>query len=175
MAKDDATLVAQTIEAVRTAPTLDDAIDAVVRLLRPRFDLWHASFCEQPTGEPHLRILASWSLADSVFDPGTEISATISQMIVTVLAELREGNPVAFAVGEDRESLVDHLLEAQGVSSVVTIPVTYDDQDLLFLALGASRPEAFHDAGRQFFTALSLGISEPIRRLVTTSNGTGPA
>ena len=167
MAKDDATLIAQTVEAVQKASNLDEAIEAVVRLLRPRFDLWHASFCEQPTGEPHLRILASWSLADSVFDPGTEISATISQMIVTVLAELREGNPVAFAVGEDRESLVDHLLEAQGVSSVVTIPVTYDDQDLLFLALGASTADAFHNAGRQFFIDLSLGISEPVQRLVS--------
>lgn len=166
MLKDDTTLVTQTIEAVQKASTLDEAVEALVQILRPRFDLWHASFCSQPAQEPHLRILASWSLADSVFETGTEVSATISKMIVAVLAELREGNPVAFAIGEDRESIVDHLLGAQGISSMVTIPVTYDDQDLLFLALGASTPEAFHNAGRQFFTELSLGISESVQRLV---------
>ncbi|WP_019873510.1 GAF domain-containing protein [Sporichthya polymorpha] len=169
MAKDDATLVAETVAAVQDAASLDDALHGVVRLLRPRFDLWHASFCAQPSEEPSIRILASWSLAESVFDPGTEINATISEIILRVLDELREGNPTAFLVGEDRESIVDHLLEKQGVSSVVTVPIHYDGQLLLFLALGASTGEAFHTAGRRFFTELSLGIGETVVRLVSPS------
>jgi hypothetical protein len=174
MESDDKLLI-RTVEEVRAAENLDEAVVAVVECLRPRFDLWHTSICTHPTGQPNMKVLAGWSLADSVFDAGTEISASISRMVVAVLGALREGNPVAFVVGEEQDSLVDHLLGKQGVASVVTIPVHHDDRGLLFLALGAGRQDAFHDAGNRFFTDLSAGVADTLLRLVSTHQDSGIA
>ena len=162
----DEKLLIRTVEEVRVAENLSEVVEAVVECLRPRFDLWHTSICTHPAGQPHMKILAGWSVADSVFDAGAEVSTTISRMIVAVLAALREGNPVAFAVGGEQDSLVDDLLGEQGVASVVAIPILYDERGLLFLALGAGTQDAFHDAGNRFFTDLSAGIAETVVRLV---------
>jgi len=56
-----------------------------------------------------------------------------------VLAELHAGNPARFVVGGDPDSLVEHLLAANGVSSMVTVPIHCDDEGLLLLALGTVR------------------------------------
>ncbi|HVE24542.1 MAG TPA: hypothetical protein VNC22_04030 [Sporichthya sp.] len=169
----DGKLLARSVEEVRVAETLDEAVVAVVECLRPRFDLWHTSICTHPAGQPNMKILASWSLADSVFDAGAEVSATISRMIVAVLSALREGNPVAFTVGGEADSLVEHLLGKQGVASVVAIPISHDESGLLFLALGAGTQDAFHDAGNRFFTDLAAGIADTVVRLVGAVHDTG--
>jgi len=166
----DTTLVAQTAEAVRDAATLDDALNAVVHVLRPRFDLWYGAICSHPIDDPHITILAKWSLAESVFDAGTAINANISQIIVGVLAELHAGNPARFVIGGDPDSLVEHLLASSGVASIVTVPIHNDDEGLLLLALGTSTQDAFLDAGRSFYLELAHGISDTVLRLVTTKS-----
>jgi hypothetical protein len=166
----DTRLVSQVADAVRSAATLDEALAALVQFLRPRFDLWYAAFCSHPTADPTITILASWSLAESVFDAGAEVSTSISQIIVGVLEQLRAGNPARFVIGGDPDSLVEHLLADQGVSSVVSTPIHCDEQGLLMLALGTSSPDAFLDAGRNFYLDLSHGIAETVLRLVPTKN-----
>ena len=165
----DPALVARTIEAVRSATSLDEALTAVVSQLRPRFDLWHASFSTYPTDAPVVRVLASWSLADTVFEAGTEVSATISKTVVTALETLRQGHGVSITVGADSTSLVDHLLREQGVASVLVLPVHRDERAMLLLALGAGSPDAFRDAEKGFFTGLSLGISDAVVRFASTA------
>lgn len=167
----DHDLVAQAIDAVRDAADLQQALDALTRLLRPRFGLWYASVCSHPTDAPSVSVLASWSLAESMFDAGAEVSSTISRTVETVLSTLREGRGASFAVGGDPGSLVDHLLQGQGVACVLTLPIYCDDHDLLILVLGASDKDAFDDAGKGFFTALSKGIREEVLRLAPAANG----
>jgi GAF domain-containing protein len=164
----DTTLVAQTAGAVRDAATLEEALAAAVQVLRPRFDLWYAAICAHPTDDPHIMILAKWSLAESVFEAGTAIAANISRIIAGVLAELHAGNPARFVIGGDPNSLVEHLLAGQGVASMVTVPVHCDDEGLLLLALGTSTQDAFLDAGRSFYLDLADGISDTVLRLVST-------
>ena len=103
----DAKLLIRTVEEVRVAENLTEAVEAVVECLRPRFDLWHTSICTHPAGLHHMKVLEGWSLADSVFDAGAEISTTISRMVEAVLGALREGNPVAFSVGEHDSLITD--------------------------------------------------------------------
>jgi GAF domain-containing protein len=164
----DTTLVSQTADAVRGAATLEEALTALVQVLRPRFDLWYGAICSHPTDDPHIMILAKWSLAESVFDAGTAIAANISQIIVGVLAELHAGNPARFVVGGDPDSLVEHLLASSGVASIVTVPIHVDDEGVLLLALGTSTQDAFLDAGRSFYLDLAHGISDSVLRLVST-------
>jgi hypothetical protein len=163
----DTTLVAQTADAVRDATTLDEALAAVVQVLRPRFDLWYGAICAHPTDAAHITILAKWSLAESVFEAGTAIATNISRIITGVLSELHAGNPARFVIGGDPDSLVEHLLASQGVASVVTAPIHLDDEGLLLLALGTSTQDAFLDAGRSFYLDLAHGISDTVLRLVS--------
>jgi GAF domain-containing protein len=164
----DTKLVSAATDAVRGAASLDEALAALVQVLRPRFDLWYGAICSHPTDAPHITILAKWSLAESVFDAGTAVATNISGIIVGVLAELHAGNPARFVIGGDPDSLVEHLLASQGVASVVTVPIHRDDEGLLLLALGTSTQDAFLDAGRGFYLELARGISDTMLRLVTT-------
>jgi GAF domain-containing protein len=167
----DSRLAARTVEAVRGATNLDEALDALVTQLRPRFQLWSASFGSHPAGAPVVTILAAWSVAESVFVAGTEVSVTISRMVEEVLATLREGRAATLAVGTDPESLVDHLLREQGVASLIALPIHLDDRGLLLLTLGSSTKDAFLHAGKGFFTTLSVGISDAVVRLTAATNG----
>jgi hypothetical protein len=99
-------------------------------------------------------------------DAGAAIAADISQIIVGVLAELHAGNPARFVVGGDPDSLVEHLLAANGVSSMVTVPIHCDDEGLLLLALGTGSSDAFLDVGRSFFIELGHGLSKTVLPLV---------
>jgi len=164
----DTELVSAATDAVRRAATLDEALSALVQVLRPRFDLWYGAIGSHPTDSPHITILAKWSLAESVFDAGTAVATNISAIVEGVMAELHAGNPARFVIGGDPDSLVEHLLASQGVASMVTVPIHGDDEGLLFLALGTSTQDAFLDAGRGFYLDLAHGISDTVLRLVTT-------
>jgi hypothetical protein len=164
----DTELVSAATDAVRGAATLDEALAAVVQVLRPRFDLWYGAICSHLTDAPHITIIANWSLAESVFDAGTAVATNISRIISGVLVELHAGNPARFVIGGDPESLVEHLLASQGVASIVTVPISRDDEGLVLLALGTSTQDAFLDAGRGFYLDLAHGISDTVLRLMTT-------
>jgi GAF domain-containing protein len=166
----DTQLVLQSVDAVKRAGDLDTALLALVTVLRPRFQLFHASIATHPEGAPHFRVLAAWSLADSLFDKGAEISATISEKVEFALETLRKGRPLAVNISGQNPSLVDHLLREQGVASILVFPVQYDDQALMIVALGSSTTDAFLDAERGFFTALSMGIRDTLTRLSTATN-----
>ncbi len=167
----DSTLVTQAVDAVRGASNLDEALDSLVRLLRPRFELWYACFGSQPAGATHVTILAAWSVAESLFDAGAEFSSEISPTAQLALETLWQGRPAAFTVGTDPDSLINHLLREQGIASVLALPIHRDDRSLLVLALGSSSSDVFLHAASGFFTALSLGISESILRFATTAKG----
>jgi hypothetical protein len=165
----DTDLVGRAIDATRAASDLDEALGALVAALRDRFALWFASIGCHPAGAPGVTVLATWSVAETVFEAGAEVSATITPMVTTVLQTLREGSGATITLGSDPESLVERLLMGQGVASALMLPVHCDEQILLVLTLGSSSPSAFSDAGSGFFTALTTGIRPVVRKLATTS------
>lgn len=166
----DIQLVGQAVDAARAASSLDHVLEELVRHLRPRFDLWHATLSLHQTGAPEVNVLAAWSLTDSVFDAGAAVSATISRTVIDLLETLRAGHAATFTVGADPESLVDQLLREQGVASILALPIHCDERALLLLTLGAGSERAFQDAEKGFFTALSLGISGTVLRFASASN-----
>lgn len=167
----DATLVTQTVAAVRAATSLDEAVDVLVQHLRPRFELWSAGFATQAAGSTAVTILASWSPVDSLFDTGAEFSATISETVQLAFETLWEGRAATFTVGGDKDSLADYLLREQGVASILLLPIHRDDRNLLLLGFGSSAADVFLHAEGGFFTQLTLGISEAVLRFATTANG----
>ena len=167
----DATLVTQTVDAVRGASSLDEALDVLVAHLRPRFELWYACFGSQLAGAPTMTILAAWSVADSLFDEGAEFANSLSPTVELALETLWQGRAVSFTVGQEPESLLDHLLVEQGLASVLALPIHCDDRSLLALALGSSASDVFLHAAPGFFTTLTAGISESILRFATSANG----
>jgi hypothetical protein len=171
MEPDNHSLVSLTSEAVGGAATLDEALDAVVRVLRSRFGLWHASFCAYFYSTGNFRVLASWTVSDSVFEAGTEVSATISQTMAAIVRALQSDDAISFVVGAEAESLVDELLAGEGVASAVCVPVLHDGRAMLFLALGAGTKDAFQDSGPAFFSALSIGIGDSVQRLLGMDDG----
>jgi hypothetical protein len=167
----DATLVTQTVAAVRGATSLDEAVDLLVKHLQPRFELWAVGFCSQVSGSTAITVLASWSPVDTLFDAGAEISADVSQIVQLTLGTLWKGQAATFTVGSDNDSLVDYLLREQGVASLLLLPIHRDDRILLMLGLGSGAADVFLHAEAGFFTMLSVGISESVLRLATTANG----
>lgn len=163
----DTTLLLQTVDAVHRAASLDDALAAIIGVLQPRFDLWYASFATIPGGSDQVRMLASWSPAETVFQPGTDISTTISTTAQAVIDALRQGHPVLTGMS-DSNSLLGHLLTQQGVAELVTVPVHCDDSSLLMLGLGSSKTDVLGSAATGFFEGLAAGIREKILRLANS-------
>jgi len=166
----DSELAGRAIEGTCAAGDLEGALDALMTSLRARFELWYGCFAAHEAGAPAVKVLASWSVAESVFDAGAEVSATISPRVISVLETLREGSGAAFAVGTNPDSLVEHLLKEQGVASALALPIHCDERSLLLLTLGSSAPNAFQDAGRGFFTTLSTGISAYVQKLAAATS-----
>jgi len=165
----DTDLAVRAIEVTCAAPDLDEALNALVTTIRSRFELWYGCFASHTTDAPAVKVLASWSVAESVFDAGAEVSATISPIVISVLETLRQGSGATFVVGGNSDSLIDHLLEEQGVASLLALPIHCDERSLFLLTLGSSSPKAFQELRGGFFTTLSTGIQSSVLRLAAAT------
>ena len=163
----DTTLLLQAVDAVHRAVSLEDALGALVGVLQPRFELWYGSLATIPGGSDQIRMLACWSLAETVFQAGTDISATISPTAEAAIEGLREGHAVLTGTS-DPNSLLSHLLTQQGVAELVTVPVHSDDASLLMLGLGSSKPGVLGTAVTGFYEGLAAGIREKILKLANS-------
>jgi hypothetical protein len=163
----DTALLLQAVDAVHDATDLNAALLALVDVLRDRFELWYASFATVPTGSTQVQLLATWSLAETHFDPGTEISTTISATAEETMQQLREGRAVLLGTS-DAGSLLGYLLSQQGVASLLTLPVHSDESSMLLLGFGSSSKESLRTAIPGFYEGLAAGIKEKVLRLANS-------
>lgn len=163
----DTALLLQAVDAVHDATDLNTALLTLVEVLQDRFELWYASFATVPTGSSQVQLLATWSLAETHFDPGTVISTTISATAEETMQQLREGRAVHVGTS-DGGSLLGHLLRQQGVASLVTVPVHSDESAMLLLGFGSSSKESLGTAIPGFYEGLAAGIKEKVLRLANS-------
>ena len=155
---------------VRGAGDLDQLVTEVVKALEHPLQLWHANLAvvvpEQGVG----RVLAAWSRTDSVFEAGTEVALSISTKLEQAVRILSDGDAVIIDMGGGGGSLVDHLMQQQGVASALGIPVAARDY-LFVLVLGSSDGPALRELGKDFCLAVSDLLTEPLERLPLTQSG----
>ncbi len=154
------------VDRAHHAQSLSDVISALVGVLQPRFALCHASIAIVPASGETVRILATWSLADSVFEAGTEISASITEEFRTLVSSLADGHIVSMSITPESGSLLDHVLRQQGVAAVVAIPIVTDEHGLVLLGLGSCSADAFKAVRQSFFAGLGAGIHRRVEALV---------
>lgn len=161
----DTALLLRAVDAVQDAPDIAGVVDALARELRTRFDLWNVSACRLRTLAPNVEILASWSVAESVLGPGTEVSASITPYINDLLELTSEGKAVHTAVGNDPESIIDFLLHQQGIRQATLQSVNRDDSGMLFLVLGSGTDGLLSTMPLPFYAGLAAGIRPRVLEL----------
>jgi|GEM_PF-4366754 len=168
--RQDTDLLRRAVRTVQDARSLDDVVHGLVAELRNRFELWHLGVVTVPAGASRFRVIASWSMADSAFVPGTEVEASISPGMLELLDRLLADEIVVAEMDSSGQWLVDHLMREQGVASVVAVPVHHDENGLLFLGLGSSAMGPFQEISEGFFHGLAAGIRGRLVEL--TASGT---
>lgn len=154
----DTDLLRQAVRSIQDATTLDDALRILVTHLQTRLELFHASIATIPAGGHHFLILASWSMSESTFVPGTQVSTSIAPPVERFVEALMRDDVAIGDTDPSGDSLPDYLLREEGVVSMAGIPVCHEDGALLFLALGSSASKPFHEVGDHFFHGLAAGI-----------------
>ena len=152
---------------VGTAGDLDQVVTEVVKALEHPLQLWHANLAVIVPEQAVARLLAAWSRTDSVFQTGTEVALTISTKLEQAVRILGDGDPVIIDMGSGGGSLVDHLMQQQGVASALGIPVAVRDY-LFVLVLGSSDAAALRELGKPFCLAVADLLAEPLDRLPLT-------
>ena len=161
----DTALLLKAVDAVQDAPDLDGVVTALARELRSRFDLWAVSACSLRTLATHVEILASWSVAETVLQAGTEVSASITPYITDLIEQASEGRAVHTAVGNDPGSIIDFLLHQQGIREATLQSVNRDDSGMVFLVLGSATEGLLSRTPPPFFAGLAAGIRPRVLEL----------
>jgi hypothetical protein len=159
-------LLMRAVDSIGHGTTLEAAFAALVKVLQGPLELWHASLSvlspEAGTGT----IVASWSMTESAFEPGTEVSTSISEGVRATADALVRGEIVLGSVPGAPDSLVDALMRAQGVASGVAVPVHRDARGVLVLTMGSSSVGPLHAVGAPFYRGLAAGIEERVVELL---------
>jgi hypothetical protein len=163
----DTDLLRQAVRSFQDAKTLDDAVRILVTHLQTRLELFHVSIAAILPGGEHFHILASWSMSESSFLPGTQVSTTIAPPVERFVAGLVRDEVVIGDTDPTGESLPDYLLREEGVVSMAGVPVCQEDGEVLFLALGSSSSKPFHEVGDYFFHGLAAGIRGHLYKIAT--------
>jgi hypothetical protein len=154
----DTDLLRQAVRAIQDAATLDDALRILVAHLQTRLELFHLSIGRLVEDGTRFRILASWSLAETTFVPGTEVATTINPAVEWFLATMLSDEVAIGETDPNGEALTDYLLREEGVVCMAGVPVHRGDGELLFLALGSSALKPLTEVGDHFFHGLAAGI-----------------
>jgi hypothetical protein len=166
----DTTLLLQAVDAVQDAEDLDEVVTCLAQVLRSRFDLWHLSACSLRTGKANVEILASWTVAESVFTAGTEVAATITPAVSALLDHALDGRPVHTLIGSNPTSLVDHLMAEQGVRQATLQTVHRDEHGMIFLVIGSAQEDLLPRTPAAFFAGLGAGIRPRVLELTHLSS-----
>lgn len=161
----DTDLLRQAVRSMQDAGTLDEALRILVTHLQTRLELFHVSIGRLVEDGTTFRILASWSLAETTFVPGTDVAATINPAVEWFLTTMLTNEVAIGETDPNGEALTDYLLREEGVVCMAGVPVHNDDDELLFLALGSSAVKPLQEVGDHFFHGLAAGIRAPLCRL----------
>lgn len=158
----DIPLLLQAVDAVQDAADLDGVVTCLARVLGQRFDLWYVSACSLRPGSANMKVLASWTVAESIFTAGTEVAASITRPLEKQLAD---GRAVHILIGSNPESLAQHLMAEQGVRRATLQVVDQDEQGMVFLVLGSAQDDLLTQTPAAFFAGLAAGIRPRIMEL----------
>jgi hypothetical protein len=161
------------LEPVASAHDLEGLIDTIVGALEAPLQLWHASLAVLVPERAVVRLLAAWSRTDSAFEAGTEVATAISPKITKAVEILATGDAVIVEMGTDGGSLVDHLMQQQGVAAALGIPVSARDS-LFVLTLGSSDPSTLHALGNAFCLSVASLLHEPLASAHRAAGGPQP-
>jgi hypothetical protein len=163
----DTELLLQEEDAVQDAADLEGIVTNLARVLGPRFDLWYVSACSLRPGSTTMTVLASWTVAESVFTAGTEVAASITPRLERQLAG---GRAVHILLGSNPESLAEHLMSEQGVRGATLQVVDHDEQGMVFLVLGSAQEDLLSQTTPAFFAGLAAGIRPRVMELAHLSS-----
>jgi GAF domain-containing protein len=151
----DSELLLQVVNAVYSAHDLEAALRGTAEALQSDFPIWHASLWLHSPEREVVQVIASWSLAETAFDPGVEVSTSITPPLAQMLVEMHAGKVFTARMDTHGRSLLDHLMREEGVAGLLTVPIGRDDHGLVFLALGSASADSFTDERRSLFRSLA--------------------
>ena len=159
-------LLVEAVDSISHGTTLDEAFQALVEVLRPPLELWHVSLWSHDLDGKVGEVVATWSLAESAFEVGTQVPTTISDTARTATEALQRGEVVSGNAPAGAGSLMDALFSEQGAGSGLAVPLQRDAHTMLVLVLGAATDEPLLSRGGAFYRTLASGIQGRLAELV---------
>jgi len=131
------------IHAVHEADDLEKALRGITLALQSPFATWHASLWSYRPDTDQLHVLDAWSLTESAFDTGVEVSTGITPPLKELLTKVSHGQVFVAELDSHGRSLLDALMREEGVAGLAAIPLSQDKNRTVFLALGSSMGRGF--------------------------------
>lgn len=152
---EDALAAAQAAEG---AIHLQQALASVASVVRERFQLWAAGVgaFRSPT---EIEVLATWSIRETFFKPGTRIGTGFTDTTESRAMEILEGKPFVMHTGEADIGLVEHMLAQEGFASIGCAPLEANGVIFGFIAFASAIPEAIDEDDLPFLLGLGRGLS----------------
>lgn len=160
-------LLLQCVNAVHSAEDLDSALRGTALALQAVFPIWHASLWVHDAEHEVVRVVGSWSLTETAFAAGVEVSTTITPPLARMLVSLHKGMVFGARMDDHGRSLLDHLMREEGVVALITVPLGRSEARMPFLALGASTADGFGTAPPSFFLGLAQSSGPRLTKLAT--------
>jgi GAF domain-containing protein len=162
-------LLLAVVNAVYGAHDLESALRGTARALQEQFPIWHASLWLHLPERQVVRVIGSWSISETAFDAGVEVSTAITPNLGQLLVDMHAGKVFSATLDTHGASLLDHLMREEGVAGLVAVPLGRDDNGLVFLALGCATAEVFADPTSQpLFRSLAASAGARYVKLAAT-------
>ena len=156
------------INAVHDADTLEGALRGITLALQSPFATWHASMWRHRTDADQLDVIDAWSLTESVFDTGVEVSTTITRPLKELLNRVGSGQVFTAELDSGGKSLLDALMREEGVAGLAAIPLSHDEDEVLFLALGSSIGKGFDTVSPEVLLLIGSSAAPRLLKLAAT-------
>ena len=160
-------LLLQVVNAVYGANDLDSALRGMAQALQAVFPVWHTSLWVHDAGHEIVRVVATWSVADSAFSPGVEVATNITPPLARMLVDLHKGMTFGATMDDHGKSLLDSLMREEGVVELMTVPLTRTAGRMPFLALGCSTSGGFGTTPPSFFLSIAASCAARLITLAT--------
>ncbi|MCU1602211.1 MAG: hypothetical protein JWO22_2920 [Frankiales bacterium] len=165
----DTALLLQAVNDAQDARDLDELVASVAGELRPRFDLWLLGLVTL-RGDTAV-VEASWSISESVFEPGTSVAIDITPGIRELVDRTASGRPVHETVGGRHDSMVDHLMEQQGIRAVTLQLVDREPSMQVLMVDGSGSRTLLESSPDGFWAGLAAGIRPRVLEITRLRSG----
>lgn len=155
----------EAVGAAETAETLQGALERIVPHLQQEFALWGAVLLRFVSRDA-VRIVASWSVTETVFVTGTEISVHFTPETAALAQALFLGQPVIFRRTELDLGMLSALQMQEGVEATAMIPLRADETVSAVLSLRSPSADTFGPEVIPYLTGLGRGIERKIATLI---------